>query len=358
MKKKAWHCCVLAATLLAASRMAWAADAAPVVAVPYYTPAAFMQGLQRHWYLPRAAEFARHAEALPPALQALCAAPPARTEPARARAREQWRDTTLAWEQLSMVPAAPLVARRSVRQIDFTPPRPELIQRAIEQAPGDAQAMERIGAPAKGLPALEWLLWPQALKPATPACRYAEQVAADIAREAAALQAEFQQATAQAADDDERAGQQMAEWVNQWMGAVERLRWQDLERPQRSRDSTSRRSETWPRAASGLTQQSWAARWRAVHTLVAAQPGQPAPSPGSGLVPLETYLRGRGRNDVADHVAATAGRVDKAIAAAKPKSARTVLAAAAALADLKRLGEQELAPALQVTLGFSDADGD
>jgi uncharacterized protein len=47
--------------------------------------------------------------------------------------------------------------------------------------------MELIGTPAKGLPALEWLLWVKPIQPASAECRYAVQVAAEIQREAQAL---------------------------------------------------------------------------------------------------------------------------------------------------------------------------
>ena len=42
----------------------------------------------------------------------------------------------------------------------------------------------------------------------------------------------------------------------------------------------------------------------------------------------------------------------------EPAQRERVLAAAAALGALKRLVEDEVAPALNVSIGFSDADGD
>jgi hypothetical protein len=73
--------------------------------------------------------------------------------------------------------------------------------------------MERIGAPAKGLPALEWLLWTQPVAPSSPACRYAAEVAADIAREAAALAAAFDALAAQDWDEARAgSGRACARW--------------------------------------------------------------------------------------------------------------------------------------------------
>ena len=91
------------------------------------------------------------------AVKALCDATPPAGQ-AQSAAHLQWQATTHAWERLSSVAVGPLITRRSQRQIDFSPTRPSLIERAIQSGPAGQQAMERIGTPAKGLPALEWLL--------------------------------------------------------------------------------------------------------------------------------------------------------------------------------------------------------
>ncbi|WKB52454.1 imelysin family protein [Eleftheria terrae] len=336
---------------------ALAQAARPIVAVPYYTAVSFMQGLNEHWYAPRSEEFARQSAQLQPAVHALCEAAPNAAPAALQTARARWRDSALAWDRLSGVAAGALLARRSARQIDFTPTRPELIEKAIARAPEGAAGMERIGTPAKGLPALEWLLWQSRLAPATPACRYAEEVAADIAREADALARAYREAVA-TPDEAEQASAAMAEVVNQWVGGIERLRWQDLERPVRSAGQGGRQAAQFPRALSGATRQSWQARWEAVATLSAAPSGSTAPQPGKGLVPIETYLRGRGLNDVADRLAAGVGQADQALRQAGPQAPAGVLAAARTLGALKRLAEGSAAPALEVSIGFSDADGD
>jgi hypothetical protein len=178
----------------AALAVAWccgaaAAQTAPAAAaVPFYTAAHFMQGLHRHWMLPRASAFAAEAAALAAAVERACAAPGAA---ALRQARLRWQSTAAAWDTLSAVTTGPLLQRRSLREIDFMPTRPELIARAIRAQPSDAQAMERIGTPAKGLPALEWLLWTQPVAAGTPGCRYAVRVAAQIDTEGTALAQAF-----------------------------------------------------------------------------------------------------------------------------------------------------------------------
>jgi uncharacterized protein len=346
-----------AAALLVSGTVVMAQASPPVVVVPYYTAAHFMQGLHRGWYGPRSAEFARHVADLAVALERLCRAAPHDFADALEQTRERWRQAARAWDGLSYVAIGPLVQRRSARQIDFNPTRPELIARAIEAAPADAQAMERIGTPAKGLPALEWLLWTRPVAPGTPACRYAEQVVADIGREATALARAFADAAARSWSDED-AVPAMSEAVNQWVGALERLRWQDIERPLRSAGQAGRKAATLPRAASGDTQASWAARWQALGAL-SALPRAVAPArPGEGLVPLETYLRGRGLNPLADRLAESVARSDRRMQAASAQAPHRQRDAARELAALKRLAENEVAPALNVNIGFSDSDGD
>lgn len=328
------------------------------VPVPVYDPSDFARGLYQHGAAPRAAELHQQAGALARSVRALCNAPGPAND-AMAAARAQWWQAVTAWERLSAVAVGPVIERRSGRQIDFTPTRPALIDKAIAAAPSGPRAMERVGTPAKGFPALEWLLWVRPAAPATPACGYAVEVAADIERETQALTAGFDAAAgragAGAAVDEAAAVSAMNEAINQWVGAIERLRWAQMEKPLKSG-----RPGDWPRAASGHTAASWAAHWQAVKGLTVFE-GDRAPAPGSGLVPIETYLRGRGLNPLADRLVQAARRVDARIdtlAAQRQPQAAAVSAAAMALGDLKRLAESEVAPALDVRIGFSDADGD
>ncbi len=329
------------------------------VPVPVYNPTHFAQGVYRHWALPQALEFSAHSAALTVSVQALCDAPAAAVAKRLDAARLAWRASVLSWDGLSAVAIGPLIERRSQRQIDFNPTRPALIAKAIEAAPADDLAMERVGTPAKGLPALEWLLWQQPLPPGSTACAYAAQVAADIAREAAALSAAFRQAADRDWDDEPAAAAAMSEIVNQWIGGIERLRWAQLEKPLKS---ASARRPVYARALSAGSAASWCAQWQSLRRLGVFS-ADAVPSPGAALVPLESYLRGKGRNTVADALVRTSGRVDAAFkvlqgAARRPPTAAHVQGASTQLAALKRVAESEMAPALQVSIGFSDADGD
>lgn len=332
-------------------------------AVPYYDTVQVLQGIYSHAALPRAQAFERAAQALAPAIGALCsadAAAPAST--ALAGARSAWQATTQAWETLTAVAIGPVIQRRSLRSIDFAPTRPALIERAIQSQPQGAKAFERVGTPAKGLPALEWLLWTQPAAPQSPACSYAQEVALDVAREASALQSAYTQAAATdwgAEDEQERSAQAMSEFVNQWVGGLERLRWAHMEKPLRA--AQGQRAPDYPRAASGQTVAAWSAAWAALRSVTVLPDSASAPVPGAGLVPLETQLRGLGLNPLAERLRQASAQVDAALAqvvAANGQDPATIQRTARTLAALKFLAESEVAPALKISIGFSDADGD
>ncbi len=339
------------------------------VAIPFYTPGNFMQGIYRGWYAPQAAEFATRSRQLPVALAAVCDAPATAATASLQQAKTQWQATAAAWSRLSSVQIGPLLQRRSARQIDFTPTRPELIARAIDAAPADARAMESIGAPAKGLPALEWLLYTRPAAPAlagTPDCRYAVQVAQEIDREATALAQAFHALAAkELGDENEASVPAMGELVNQWVGGLEHLRWAEMGKPllagasttARAADSGRKSGNAFPRIASGQTTASWQAQWRGLRALAASQ-AREAPQPGTGVTSLETYLRGRGLNPLANSLARTVAKADLAMQNPTPANKASVTAATRELASLKKLAEARVAPALQVNIGFSDADGD
>jgi uncharacterized protein len=349
------------------------------VPVPIYSPTQFVLGVYRFWAVPQATEFEARSAALTPAVQAVCNASARDATSRLDAARTGWRATAISWDHLTAVAIGPLIERRSQRQLDFNPTRPALIAAAIDAAPADAAAMERIGTPAKGLPALEWLLWQQPRLATSPACGYAVQVAADIEREARALAVAYRQAADRPWDDESEALAAMSEIVNQWVAGVERLRFAQMEKPLKKAGASV---PVFPRALSGSSAASWAAQWqslRAVGLFANGVDGDvdlrrraaAAPQPGMALVPLETYLRGKGRNSVANALVAAGAQVDAAIkplirsaTGARPAGVRRapdagrVMAASTELAALKRLAEAQLAPALQVSLDFTSADGD
>jgi len=342
--------------------------------VPFYDTSHLLQGLYGAWGVQKTKAFVDAAHALPLALHAHCTAQPAQAKHTLEGARQEWAGVTLSWDTLSAVAIGPLIERRSLRQIDTAPARPALIARAITTQPQGAKAFERVGTPAKGLPALEWLLATEPVQPGTPACNYAVEVALDVEREAQALTTAFAEMASTdwaAEENQERGTAAITEFINQWIGGMERLRWANMEKPLRAAESSDMvpawplAVKHWPRAASSLTVESWEAQWSALHRLTVLSKGQKIPTPGRHMVPLEIYLRGRGLNPLADQLVQAAQTADSAFAALKKAIAQSskntgthVMQFARALSALKRLGEAEIAPALQITIGFSDADGD
>ncbi len=304
-----------------------------------------VQQLYQIWAVPQANLLMQQSTQLQAALQDLCTTPDASAARLQA-ARQRWSGTLAAWEGLAAVAIGPVLSRRSQRQIDFNPTRPRLIVQAIQKAPADLAALEWIGTPAKGLPALEWLLWVEPVQAQTPACRYAGLLAAEIRVEADALHTALQTLAATPPDPVGTATA-LSEWVNQWVGGLERLRWQQLEMPVRvARTAVPATAPEWPRAASQVTVRAWLAQWDSLRTLA------------TGPVGLGPLLDKLGHAAQATALNKAVAGADTRMQALRTTDADQVLAAAAALAMLKHCVENEVAPALGVNIGFSDADGD
>lgn len=347
------------ARVLASSMLFCLAGAAhgqrAVEAVPYYQAAEMMRGMANAVVLPRAAAFENEAQALVQGITAMCDAREAAAK-GLAHARSRWSAAVLSWERLATVPVGPIIERRSIRNIDFVPTRPVLIERAIAAQPSTAAAMERIGGPAKGFPALEWMLWTRPVAPASPGCSYAIEVARDIAREASVLHGEFKRWAGRFGDDAFTVAA-WAEFVNQWIGAVERLRLREIERPMREARDTGR-AAAFPRAAGGMTAQAWQQRWETLRLFARLPPSQQPPAPGEGLVTLDVALLARGQGGLAQRWRERIARTDTAMRGLKPGQPTRLEAAARELGATRRLAQEAVAPALDVRLGFSDADGD
>ena len=331
--------------------------AEPVVAFPYYNAAHAMKGLHQRVLLPRAQAFVDASQALARQTDAHCSA--AGSAPLLAAVRQQWQATLQTWEAFSTVATGPVLERRSQRQIDFWPVRPSLVQRAIAREPQGEKAMELVGTPAKGLPALEWLLWTQPVRPGTPACAYAGEVAQDIVREAVALlQAETGAAALDWAEDEAAASKGLAEWVNQWIGALERLSWEQMQKPVKAAAPGER--PVYARSASGSDAASWKTQWRTLREHAGLTPEQyrAPPVPGQSLVPIEALLIGKGHLALAARWSKALDQANLAMADADPARPAGVLTAAQSLKSLEKLLQGDVVSSLDISLGFSSADGD
>ena len=359
-----------ALTALVAVGIAATPGASPLhaqVAVPYYSPGAFVVALQMRAQAPFASQFAESAGHLVESVAALCEAaatrgarkpaaseqtgedadPPDPSEEALLGAQQSWLAAADAWERLQAISLGATLERRSARRIDTRPSRPRSIRAAISppgggRAPPGAKAVARGAAPAKGLPALEWLLWDQAVPTHAAGCRYAIGLAQDVRREAEALaEAHAELATrwlggeSKAGDEARPIEAHAAEAINQWMAGLEALRWQQLGKPlatiTRGSGEGGRavavagavapdpHDDAWPRPPSASHRDAWRARWEALRQLAIG----PAPTDGFGpqpvvaptVISLEALLRGRGRNEDADRWARAVMAADQAMQA-------------------------------------------
>lgn len=322
------------------------------VAVPAYVPSDFARS-EALGQLARARTFASAAAAMQSSFMSACEA--GTVAPAELRTR--WKEAAGAWDALAAFPTGPLVERRSARAIDFMPVRREALQRAIASAPRTPEALERIGAPSRGFSALEAILWPTPPAAGSPACAFAAVVAAGIAREAHGI-AQDAARRADATLEDEEAAARVAEAVNQWVAGLEQLRTTFMRKPLDVAAARGAKPE-FPRAASGQAVATWKTRWESLRD-VAILGDRPVPAKDQDGIAFETYLRGFGRNPVADELVAAVRRADRAmgaLAAPAPANAK-VRAAADALGKLSQVMQDRVASALEVRIGFSDADGD
>jgi len=390
-------------------RAARAATPPSAVAMPYYSGEQALTGVYAHHLPPLAQRFQAEADALVTATQQHCEALPGlgtdhnALRTASDRLHAQWQQTMAAWEALSTPAIGPVLTRRSQRQIDFWPTRPELIAKALDKAPQTLADMERVGTLAKGLPAFDALLiaWrplnpaqarafdARGLKPgekprAVPfvnrpmpaaTCQYLVLVAQGVQAESRELGAELggwaaKDWLAQSESDAQVTRAALVEWLNQWLGGVERLRWMHIEKPVKTVQTAGNALKGNPphfaRHGREANLAGWRAQWaslKAQGQLTAAQRQSP-PVPGQALVPIEALLLGKGHIALAQRWAqaldAVSAQLDRlpATAPARATDHRQLLGVAAALKAVTVLYQTEVATALDIPLGFSDADGD
>ncbi|MFZ5550588.1 MAG: imelysin family protein [Pseudomonadota bacterium] len=310
----------------------------------------FVDGQLKAWYAPAAQRFATSADALAERTQAWCSSPAGKAAgPELVAARGAWVQAMLSWTRLSTVPIGPLLDRHSETRLDFQPMRPQALDKVIASptAPGE-WAMDRVGAQARGLPAMEYMLWKKPALPRSPACAYLAVLARDLRDEARGLATAYA-AEAAATRSPEQAAAWLNTYVNQWMSGVSRLRWKDIEMPVRSWGM-----DQAPRATSGQTAAAWKERWQALRVPTVGGPGTP-----EGLLPLAAYLRARGLDAPAQALGRAADAADAAMKDAGPTTPGPKLLDAATQIDrVTHVVKRDVTQLMQIQLEFSADDGD
>jgi uncharacterized protein len=316
--------------------------------VPMVPPAQWIQTIGDDLLVPGYTELANRAQRLDHVVQALCRAP---RSDAIAQAQVQWRATAQQWRRLEALPIGPTLERRSMRRFDFWPTRPQQVEETIVRAPA---SLDSIGASAQGLPALEYLLFddPRRLSTEPARCRYGMMITHALADEAQAL------ATAWRAWDKRwRAGPDattlktaLTDTLNATIGTLERLRVRKLEKPAQPRAGREPLFDAW---RSGATRAHLLATFSGVRVVLLGGPS------GIGL---NSLLRGRGLHPLAVRLESDVGQVGDALTALPPKlpasDMTAVKQAANAVARLQVTLSDEVAKALDVTIGFNESDGD
>lgn len=287
---------------------------------------------------------------------------------------KQWLGTLLAWERLSTPALGPLLTRRSQRSIDFLPTRLPMLMRAVASQPQTLADLDRIGTPAKGLPAMEHLLsqaltdsaahTPQSLSQ-QPQCRFLSLLTQDIVREARALQNELHAAPlTDWITQPEATRVAMTEWLNQWLAAVEKLRWAEIEKPVRAAQTSDHRfTVNTPQFSrqSPSHLDAWRAQWESLSAqarLTDMSHTEP-PVAGQSLIPIDALLMSKGHLGLAKRWTQALDQVGSELASLTAQSSsRELLSVAQSLKKVTLLFQTEVASALDIPLGFSDADGD
>lgn len=305
----------------------------------------FIQSAYQSHFAPRAKLFSLRTVALTSAVAMMCSTPNVES---LQHARSAWTEAMLAWESVSAVAVGPLLERHSLANIDFWPTRPNMIEIAMHESISDIATLRRVGVAARGLPALEWLLWaggssPPALGNAQ-ACAYALLLTRDVAEEGQAVEVGFAQRASAPADQD--SGPQLAELVNQSIGAVEGLRRKRLFNP-----IATRNPRTFARSVSDQAQPAWNAHWESILDLLVGKDAGETRT-------VEALLRECGLAAAAARVRRAAERVTAALQPATVGKPESIQHAAEALVNLRRTLEQDVALPLRIPVSFSDFDGD
>lgn len=133
--------------------------------------------------LPAEQTLAESAAELSTAVKALCSS----QDPAAARTA--WRSLRDSWNTTGGFTLGPVVTQMQAPALDFWPVRTDTIEAAITDAPAtiDATYVDSLGTSAKGMPALEYLLFASPGPITGPRCEYMVALAGDIEQRTAAI---------------------------------------------------------------------------------------------------------------------------------------------------------------------------
>ncbi|PCC67297.1 hypothetical protein SAMN02745121_07056 [Nannocystis exedens] len=332
---------------------------------------AVLEHVAREVAVPAFAALHERAEATVAAIDALCAGPDATT---LAAAQDAWSEGRDAWARVLPFGFGPLPPE--LNALDFWPVRVDTVEEAVAGAPdaADAAYLGTLGVSAKGMPALEYLLWGEAEGAALAAlqaeggarrCGYARALAADIAARtdavAAAWSGEYADALASAGSgsavyDSLKAG--LDEVVNKSIDACLTMVKGKLDNPLGNLTGAAEDPSLMESRFSGRTradlQANLAGVWAVYH---GADPEAPAAGISVLVRELDPALDDRVRTQYA-RAGEVLAAVPEPMTAALVADRTAVQLARDELDTFRRLLKLDVASTLGVTLALSDNDGD
>lgn len=322
--------------------------------------------------LPLYGEFEARAVVLVERNAELCAAP---DEATLGAARSAWWDARAPFKQAEVFAFGPFqeLPWRLGPKLDFWPARPETVDEVLAGTdPLDPDSASALGAPARGLPAIEYLLYPTdidvlaELGPGTRRCEYLSAISVDLTARAADLRLAWDRGGEDYLGEliDAGRGSQtfmtlemaVGEVVNRMGFLLENMRNDKLRKPL----GGSVEGPPAPTAAeSRFSNRSLEDMRDNLRGLKLVYFG-----PGGGAPGLGSYLRARGKefdpfvSARFDAAMAAADAVPEPFTTALSEDPRAVVRFIDALDELGRAIQVDILNALATNVGFNDNDGD
>jgi predicted lipoprotein len=322
--------------------------------------------------LPLYGDFESRAAVLEQRAAELCEAP---DETTLDGARDAWWDARAPFKQAEVFAFGPFkeFPWRLGPKLDFWPARPETIDEVLaSSAPLDPESAAALGAPARGLPAIEYLLYPPELDvlaelgPGTRRCEYLAGICADLVARASDLRFAWEPRGEDYLGELLDAGRGSAsfmtlemavgEVVNRMGFLLENMRNDKLRKPL----GGSVDGPPAPAAAesrfSGRSLEDLRDNLRGLKLVYYG--------PGNGAPGLSSYLRARGKEFDPFMTARFAAAMEAVDAAPEPFSValaedpRSIVRLIEALESLGLAIQVDILNALAANVGFNDNDGD
>lgn len=319
------------------------------------------------WY----GETSAGAKLLGQRIDELCADPTAERLSA---ARQAWWDVRAPWKRAEVFAFGPYAEEplRYGPKIDFWPVRPDNVEQVLAgTVPLSVESVGGLGAAARGLPVIEYLLHQPGvdvlseLAAAPRRCEYLRALAGDVAIQVDALAAAWDPAQGDYLSELTQAGRgsqtfmtlQMAlgEVVNRMGFSLENIRVDKLGRPLGTTSGGVPQPDKAESPFSGRSLEDVRDNVRGIERLFFGAPGEPS---------LDGYLIWRGRKLAGPIRAALSGvyaaldAIGRPLTEAVTEDPAAVEHAIDAIGELQRAFQVDVLNALSVTVGFNDNDGD